>query len=239
TQIIPGSYEGFLESFDENDYFEVYVSASNVIKVNMTPSSGSNFDLALYDPDEDLIEESTLSGSAMESISYTVETSGDHFILVNYISGSSTYELEIEIEDNVPPTLSITSPTNGSEVKSSTVEVTWTGSDADTGIDHYEVKLDGGSWINVSTATSYNFTEVSDGSHTVYVKAVDGAENAKEAMVNFTVSTGIFGLDLATIAIIAIIIIVVVIIIIFFFLRRGAPPTSTPPPSPPPVTPPT
>lgn len=131
------------------------------------------------------------------------------------------------IVDNVPPILSISSPTSGSEVKSSTVTATWIGLDAGSGIDHYEVKLDGGSWINVMTDTSYNFTGVSDGSHTVHVKAVDGLGNSKEAIVNFTVSTGIaLGLDLTTIAIIGAVVVVVIVVVAYPILRGRKPPTS-------------
>jgi len=239
TQISAGSYDGFVESFDINDYYKVYLSAGNTINVNMTPSSGSNFDIALYNLDEEFIDESTLSGSVMDSVSHTAETSGYHFIQVYYISGSSTYELEIEIEDHVPPTLSITSPTNSSEVESSTVQVTWTGSDLDTGIDHYEVKLDDGSWINIAN-TDFNFTEVSNGSHTILVKAVDGADNSKEVIVNFTVNTGIlFGLDFNTMAIIGAAVVVVIVVVAYLILRGRKPPTPTPISSSPPIAPPT
>ncbi|MCP8315321.1 MAG: pre-peptidase C-terminal domain-containing protein [archaeon] len=233
TQISAGSYEGFVEDFDINDYYKIHVSAGNTINVTMTPSGGSNFDLKLFDPNEDLVEESTNSGSAEESISYTAETSGDHFILVYYVSGSSTYELEIEIEDNIPPTLSITSPTNGTEVKSSSVSVTWTGSDADSGIDHYEVRLDDGSWSGVGTALTYTFVNVPDGSHTIRVKAVDVADNSKIALVNITVNTSLLlgpgWMD--DILIFAVIIIAIVVIAGgIVIVKRRKPPLPPPPP---------
>ncbi|MCP8309601.1 MAG: hypothetical protein H3Z54_13080, partial [archaeon] len=44
TEIDAGSYEGFVEDFDINDYYKIYVSAGNTINANMTPSPGSNFD---------------------------------------------------------------------------------------------------------------------------------------------------------------------------------------------------
>jgi len=235
TDINAGSYEGFVEDFDINDYYKIYVSAGNTIHVTMTPSAGSNFDLRLFDPDEGLVDSSTNSGSAEESISYTAETSGEHFILVYYVSGSSTYELEVTIEDNIPPTLSITSPTNGTEIKSSSISVTWTGSDADTGIDHYEVKLDDGSFSNVGTALTYTFSGVSDGSHTIRVKAVDGADNSKIALVNLTVNTSLLlgpgWMD--DILIFTIIIVIIVAIAAGIVLvRRRKPSLPLPPPPP-------
>ena len=87
-----------------------------------------------------------------------------------------------------PPTVSIISPSNGAEVTTCNVTVEWNGSD-DTGIDHFEVRLDGGSWINVGTNTSYTFTDLSEGSHTVEVRAFDEAGNTATATVTFTVKT--------------------------------------------------
>ena len=37
------------------------------------------------------------------------------------------------------------------------------------------MRLDDGSWTNVGTSTTYKFTSVPDGAHTVYVMAVDNA----------------------------------------------------------------
>lgn len=96
------------------------------------------------------------------------------------------------IADVVPPTLWIISPSIGCKVESSKLTVTWTGSDTESGIDHYEVKLDEGAWINVGNNTSYNFTELDDGSHTVHAKAVDKAGNSVKELVNFTVDIPIF-----------------------------------------------
>jgi len=233
TEINVGNYEGFVESFDINDYYKIFVSAGNTIHITMTPAVGSNLDLKLFDPSEDLVRESTNVGDAAESISYTAETSGDHFILVYFVSPTSSYTLNITIEDNIPPNLSITSPINGTQVKSSSVQVTWTGSDADTGIDHYEVKLDDGSWLDVGTDTSHIFTGVSDGSHTVRVKAVDGADNSRIALVDFTVNTSLLlgpgWMD--DIMIFAIIIIVIVVIVAAVVLvKRRKPPLPPPPP---------
>ncbi|MGQ9718373.1 MAG: Ig-like domain-containing protein [Nitrososphaerales archaeon] len=236
TEITPGIYEGFVAPFDLDDYYEVFVSEGNTIHITMTPSQLMDFDLALYDPEEDLVEESTNSGDAEEIISHTAETSGDHFILVSFISDKPSfynYTLEITIEDNIPPTLSITSPTNGTQVKSSSVQVTWIGSDADTGIDHYEAKLDDGSWLDVGTTASHTFTNVPDGSHTVRVKAVDGADNSKISLVNFTVNTSLLlgpgwmdDIIIFAIIIIAIVVIVVAIVVV----RRRKPPLPPPPP---------
>ncbi len=228
TEITPGIYEGFVTPFDENDCYKIFVSAGNTIHVTMTPSELMNFDLALYDPNIHLVGESTNSGDVEENISHTAEVSGNHFILVIFISDKPSlynYTLQITIEDNIPPTISITSPTNGTQLKSSSVQVTWIGSDADTGIDHYEVKLDDGSWLD---DTSHTFTSVSDGSHTVRVKAVDGADNSKIALVDFTVNTSLLlgpgWMDDIMIFAVIIVVIVVIVAAVVLVRRRKPPP---------------
>ncbi len=92
-------------------------------------------------------------------------------------------------EDTTPPTISITSPADGATVNSADVTVSWTGSDAGSGIDYYETRIDGGSWINKGTSTSHTFTGLADGSHTVDVKAWDKAGNSNTDSVTFTVDT--------------------------------------------------
>ena len=93
------------------------------------------------------------------------------------------------ILDAAAPTVSILSPSEGSEIKSSEVTIQWNGTDAGSGIDHYELRLDGGSWINRGTEQTYTLTGLSDGSHTVYVKAFDKIGRSQESSVRFIVNT--------------------------------------------------
>jgi len=96
--------------------------------------------------------------------------------------------------DKTTPTMTITSPSPSYEIKSSNVSVTWTGSDEFSGISHYEIRLDGGSWTSVGTNTTYTFTGLSDGSHMVDIKAVDKAGNTNQDTVNFIINTSpLFG----------------------------------------------
>jgi len=91
--------------------------------------------------------------------------------------------------DKTIPTCSTTSPSPGSEIKSSTITVTWTGFDATSGISHYEIKMDGGPWIDVGLNITYTFTGVGDGSHAIQVKAFDKAGLSKQDSVEFIVNT--------------------------------------------------
>jgi len=100
----------------------------------------------------------------------------------------------VGILDIIAPTISIISPLNGSEVKSSTLTVTWAGSDAISGISFYEIRLDGGSWISVGTNTTHIFIGLGDGTHAVEVKATDRVRLSKQSLVSFVVNTSpLFG----------------------------------------------
>ncbi len=91
--------------------------------------------------------------------------------------------------DTVAPTVSITSPTNGSSLGASSVTVAWTASDGTgSGIDTIEVELDAGAWTTV-TGSSHEFTALAEGTHMVSVRVTDNAGNAATIGVTFMVDT--------------------------------------------------
>ncbi|MEM3594289.1 MAG: Ig-like domain-containing protein, partial [Candidatus Jordarchaeaceae archaeon] len=103
------------------------------------------------------------------------------------IAQNYTFAYAARTIETTPPTVNINSPAEGAVLPTSSVEVTWAGSD-NLGIDHYEVRIDGGSWINVGVSTSYVFSGLSNGSHTVEVRALDLAGNDATDSVSFIVS---------------------------------------------------
>jgi len=132
----------------------------------------------------------------------------------------STY-LDTIVLDTSPPTILITSPITGYEIKSSTITVTWTGSDDTSGISHNEIKLDDHSWINVGTNTTHTFTGLNDGSHTIEVKATDNADLTKQDSVDFIVNTSpLLGLGYTEVAAILATIIATAGIVLYFFKIR-------------------
>jgi C1A family cysteine protease len=91
--------------------------------------------------------------------------------------------------DTTPPSISIYEPQDGWFTSLAQITVSWTGSDQESGIDRYEVKLDASSWINVDTATTYTFTNLTQGSHSVQVRAFDGSGNSASDSVSFCVDS--------------------------------------------------
>ena len=89
------------------------------------------------------------------------------------------------------PVIELTSSVgNGSEVKSSSIELTWKATvDAAFLVDHYEVKLDNGTWTNIGTQTSYVFIGLIDGNHTLNVKSVGADGLSQTSRINASVTT--------------------------------------------------
>ncbi len=114
---------------------------------------------------------------------------GEHNVSVKALdkAGNTNVSIVFFTVDLTPPTLQITSPENHSYVNSSSVTMSWSGSDS-SGIDHYEVRADDGSWIDVGTVTGYTFS-LSDGNHSLYVRAFDLAGNVAESFIYVVVDT--------------------------------------------------
>ena len=93
--------------------------------------------------------------------------------------------------DTTPPTVSISSPSNGAYLKTAAVAVSGASSDSGSGVAKVEVKVDSGSYALATGTTSWSYTTASlgDGSHTITAKATDNSENWAETSVSITVDT--------------------------------------------------
>ena len=100
--------------------------------------------------------------------------------------GANHYRVNI---DTTAPSVYISAPANDSILDSSDVSVYWSGSDSGSGISRYEIQLDSRGWINKGLATSHDFDNVSQGPHTIYVKAVDKVAYQATTSVSFTVQS--------------------------------------------------
>jgi hypothetical protein len=67
--------------------------------------------------------------------------------------------------------------------------VNWTCNDTGSGIKLSKVQVDGGIWINLGCNTTYNFTGLLNGPHTVSVNATDWAGRSTLLDVRFVVDT--------------------------------------------------
>ena len=125
--------------------------------------------------------------------SYNIDTSsmsdGIYAVFVRAFDRAGYYSQTtlLLIVDKTAPSLSIVNPADGSYIADTSVVVSWTASDNIIGIDHFEVRVDSGSWTNVGRETAYLVTGLSEAPHTIYVRAYDAAGNYVEASVSITV----------------------------------------------------
>jgi hypothetical protein len=128
-----------------------------------------------------------------------VEVTGSSVTLSSLSDGSHTFEVSVTdgaglsvtdsigfVVDTGDPVVAISSPEDGAELSGTEVVVEWTASDAGSGVAMVEVRLDSGAWVEV-TGPSETFAGLSEGLHTVVVRATDEAGNTATAEVAFTV----------------------------------------------------
>jgi hypothetical protein len=132
------------------------------------------------------------------SSSFTFEelTDGDHVAYIEAFdeAGNNGTVYVGFIVDTTAPSVSVILPASGSVLDSANVTTSWNASDAGSGIEHYEAKLDEGQWMNLGLSSSQFFAGLSDGNHTVTIRAVDKAGNPYETQIVFTVKTSSQGI---------------------------------------------
>lgn len=137
------------------------------------------------------IEERTwLDADNATSYQFINVDDGNHVVWVKaFDKAGNINETYVSLKvDTTPLNVSIISPT-AHVIVSPNVTIVWSGFDTVSGINHYEIKLNNGSWINLENETSCSYTELNDGNYTVYVKAMDNAGNTAETFISFTVLT--------------------------------------------------
>jgi len=140
--------------------------------------------------DESLISYSWLSGVSrpLNLITLKFHTgylTSDIDVIISDMKG----ELVSPDPDIIAPELSIIYPINQSTILTSNLTVTWSGSDNDSGLLGYYIRIDSGDWIDVNTTTYYSFEDLIDGVHIIEVKAVDNELNEKICLISFTILT--------------------------------------------------
>ena len=104
------------------------------------------------------------------------------------VAGNTAVHTISIIVDTLPPTITIEEPEDGAILDTTTLVVVWSSSDSTSGIDHFELYVDGDPVdLNISPdKTNYTIT-VGEGEHTVCIIAIDRAGNSASCSVSFTV----------------------------------------------------
>jgi hypothetical protein len=94
--------------------------------------------------------------------------------------------------DSTAPAIAITYPLSNTKVSKDSVMIEWNGADYVSGIDHYEVQIDGGTWIPMGTATSYELKGLQDKWYSVTVRAFDKSGNNATSTTSFGIYTSVW-----------------------------------------------
>jgi len=94
--------------------------------------------------------------------------------------------------DSTAPAIAITNPLPDTKISKNSITIEWNGADYVSDIDHYEVQIDGGNWIPMGTATSYELKGLEDKWYSVTVKAVDRSGNTATSTTSFGIYTSIW-----------------------------------------------
>ena len=129
------------------------------------------------------------------SVQLQEDEPGQHTLRVVAVdgAGNQAYDENTFLVDLEDPWVNITSPQEGEQVQNP-VTVAWEGGD-DCGVDHYEIRVDGGDWMDVGLNESVQLV-LEPGSHTVTVRVYDLYGRYSEDSVTFTVETGVDELSL-------------------------------------------
>ena len=129
--------------------------------------------------------------NATTSTSFIFNSLGNglHTVVVkafNQTGGNGSDSVSFTV-DTVPPSVQIDAI--GPFINTSTVIVSWTGSDVGTGVQGYQYRVDSGAWSSLSLSVQATIYSLTDGLHRVDVRVRDLAGNVAEAAVAFHVDT--------------------------------------------------
>jgi|GEM_PF-6532513 len=90
--------------------------------------------------------------------------------------------------DRTPPLFNNTLDVDVNQMENTShVNISWSTSDALTGVDRYEICVDDGTWIYLGLKTQIEIEGIEAGNHTVRVRAYDGAGNMNQEVSTFYV----------------------------------------------------
>lgn len=178
------NFGGWTQNFDNPIPGEGYWV---VLKVIITPSGG---DLYIKPDDSakgwfsnEFINVTSKDWSYAEITKIRFHQTWDSVNYFDYIK--ITKEMNVPVDSN-PPSILISSPSNGQSFDTDTAIVSGIASD-DIGLSKIEVKVGSGSWQLASGTTSWSKSVVfNSGANTIYVRATDTSGNTKETSVTIS-----------------------------------------------------
>ena len=157
TAISAGTGTGYIDSTDTADYYKISVSGGRAVSVSMTPPSGSDFDIKLYDTNQSQVDYSTAGGSTAESVDGTATASGYFYIYVYQYSGSGTYSMTVTVTGGGSTTSTQNDMSTGADAGNTISAATAISSGPGTGYidatdtaDYYKISVSSGQAVSAS-----------------------------------------------------------------------------------------
>ncbi len=132
-----------------------------------------------------------IKGNITEFSDYNITPDVRYYYAISAFTDAGESKLSAEISafaDNIKPWIRINSPYNNSITNKSHFMLTWKGNDSQSGLNHFEIRWDNRSWINVGLERSYKIY-LGNGKHHIFVKAVDNAGNFNISEIKVLVDT--------------------------------------------------
>lgn len=147
--------------------------------------NGSNFSYTL-DQNSDTTPDQVSEGSATSKTYDSLADGTWYFhVIVKGSSGTWSSSSHYRIQIDTTPPEPFTPEADPSVNAEKRPIIAFNTNDKTSGVDHYELKVDNGSWNKV--ANPYKMPSVTSGKHTIYVKAVDKAGNEQVGSVAISV----------------------------------------------------
>jgi parallel beta-helix repeat protein len=174
-------------------------------------------DIKYYEVSNDGVNWTTVTNN---SYLFTNLSDGNNTLYVKAVDNAGNVGETIPVNvsvDMTKPVLVI--PEQNVKTDKNSFTVSWSSNDTD--IQYYEVSYDNNIWFPLNkNATTYIFTNLSEGENTLYVRAVDSANNTNTVIITVTVKIPSPPEEVNWMLYIIIIVIPVVVIVVIIVLRK-------------------
>ena len=188
------SYDYTTEFFVDNDLPDIFIdypsegTPLNSTDINISwNGSDSTSGLALYEISVDGGNWTDKGKSTYVSVEDLSE--GIHVFRVRVFdrAGNENITAVSFNIDTIPPSVNITFPLQDDKLNTTDIVVLWSGGDENTGMEHYEVRIDGEQWIDTGTSQFHSFINLSEGPHLLELKGIDAAGNMAGEHISFEI----------------------------------------------------
>lgn len=95
----------------------------------------------------------------------------------NEVGESLPTEIISGSPDGLPPVLEFFEPLNNTHTNLVDITVNWYRIDTNSGLDRSEIRLNDGDWVDVGLETRYEFIDLEEGEHRIWIRVFDNAGN--------------------------------------------------------------